>query len=420
MRRRVMYVRLFAIALSALAISCSTNQVTLNDDTLPSSKAEEVYAAMIERSLVSLGNTERFVKAVEKARRGDPVVIAFIGGSITQGYSAKPEGSYAAGFVEAFKAAYAPEGGKNVSYVNGGMGGTPSTVGMVRYKREILDKASSPPDIVVVEFAVNDGDDPTGGASYESLVRGILLEPQAPAVILLFSVFRSHWNLQERLATVGEAYSLPMVSIRDAVVPELETGRISHDEFFRDQYHPSEYGFKIMADCLSHFAAKAVSSPRIGAEAALPEKAVIGAQFVGIRMIDRADPPEGGSVDAGAFSGSDMLLSKYGYGLSAKPTFPNNWHREGQGDAPFVLSLECKNLVVLYKKSADPAFGSAELFVDGVMKGRLASFDQAGWNNPWTFVAIDEAESKPRRVEIKMAPGDEAKKFTILAFGATR
>ncbi len=416
MKRRGMYVRLLAIAMSALVAACSSNQGPVAESA---PQAKGIYETMIARSLISIGNTERFMRAVGKARAGEPVVIGFIGGSITQGYSAKPEGSYAAGFVEAFKAAYAPQGGKNVSYVNGGMGGTPSTVGMVRYKRDVLDKAASPPDIVVVEFAVNDGDDPTGGASYESLVRGILLEPQAPAVILLFSVFRSHWNLQERFIPVGEAYALPMVSIRDAVVPELEAGRMGHDEFFRDQYHPSEYGFKIMADCLSHYAAMAAAAPRAGADAPLPEKPVIGAQFVGIGMVDRANPPKGGSIDAGSFSGADMILSKYGFGLSAKPSFPDNWHREGEGEGAFVMELECRNLVVLYKKSADPSFGAAEVFVDGVNRGRLSGFDQAGWNNPWTFVALNEAESKPRRVEIKMAPGDEGRKFTILAFGAT-
>ena len=50
----------------------------------------ERYEKMIERSLLSLGNTLRLKRAIEKAKRGEEVTIAYIGGSITQGAGAKP------------------------------------------------------------------------------------------------------------------------------------------------------------------------------------------------------------------------------------------------------------------------------------------------------------------------------------------
>ena len=45
---------------------------------------------MIERSLMNLGNTYRIRKAIEKARAGKEVTLAYIGGSITQGAGATP------------------------------------------------------------------------------------------------------------------------------------------------------------------------------------------------------------------------------------------------------------------------------------------------------------------------------------------
>lgn len=45
----------------------------------------ERYCTMIERSLMNLGNTYRIRKAIEKARAGKEVTLAYIGGSITQG-----------------------------------------------------------------------------------------------------------------------------------------------------------------------------------------------------------------------------------------------------------------------------------------------------------------------------------------------
>ena len=100
------------------------------------------------------------------------------------------------------------------------MGGTPSELGMIRFDRDVL-RDGQQPDIVVIEFAVNDEGDETKGDCYESLVRKVLNLPWKPAVILLFSVFANDWNLQDRLSPVGKLYDLPMVSVLDAVSPQF-------------------------------------------------------------------------------------------------------------------------------------------------------------------------------------------------------
>lgn len=107
---------------------------------------------------------------------------------------------------------------------------------MIRFDRDVL-REEERPDIVVIEFAVNDEGDETKGVCYESLVRKVLKLPWKPAVVLLFSVFANDWNLQERLRPVGDLYDLPMVSIRDAVTPQFSLkcgeGRIlSKNQFF--------------------------------------------------------------------------------------------------------------------------------------------------------------------------------------------
>lgn len=107
---------------------------------------------------------------------------------------------------------------------------------MIRFDRDVLREGERP-DIVVIEFAVNDEGDETKGVCYESLVRKVLKLPWKPAVVLLFSVFANDWNLQERLRPVGDLYDLPMVSILNAVTPQFSLkcgeGRIlSKNQFF--------------------------------------------------------------------------------------------------------------------------------------------------------------------------------------------
>ena len=113
------------------------------------------------------------------------------------------------------------------------------------------------PDIVIVEFAVNDEGDETKGICYESLCLKILSGKNKPAVILLFAVFMNDWNLQDRLSPVGKHYNLPMVSVKDAVVEQFglmkaEGNIISKRQFFYDIYHPTNDGHRVMADCLGY------------------------------------------------------------------------------------------------------------------------------------------------------------------------
>ena len=66
------------------------------------------YQEMIKRSLVQTGNNYRLKRVIEKAKRGEEVTIAFIGGSITQGAGAIPINtkSYAYQTWEKFKEAF--------------------------------------------------------------------------------------------------------------------------------------------------------------------------------------------------------------------------------------------------------------------------------------------------------------------------
>lgn len=72
-----------------------------------------------------------------------------------------------------------------MKFIKAGVGGTPSELGMIRFDRDVL-RDGQQPDIVVIEFAVNDEGDETEGDCYESLVRKVLNLPWKPAVILLF------------------------------------------------------------------------------------------------------------------------------------------------------------------------------------------------------------------------------------------
>jgi len=82
----------------------------------------QAYRDMIKKSLMSTGNNKRLKAAIERAKRGEPVTIAYIGGSITQGAGAVPIHShcYAYSSYDLFKQMFAPQDGSSIRLIKPG------------------------------------------------------------------------------------------------------------------------------------------------------------------------------------------------------------------------------------------------------------------------------------------------------------
>lgn len=383
------------------------------------------YQEMLERSLVQTGNNARLKKAIDKAKNGEDVTIAFIGGSITQGAGAVPIHTQCYAY-QTFKGLCALAGKgteENIHYIKAGVGGTPSELGMLRYDRDVLRDGAVTPDIVVVEFAVNDEGDETKGECYDSLVRRILASPNKPAVILLFAVFANDWNLQERLSVVGETYRLPMVSTRDTVVEQFykKSGQgrvVTKSQFFYDCYHPTNIGHKIMADGLLKLM-KAVDESLMDTDDLnlASVKAPLGDAFENVRLLDRSQNPAAAQITCGDFAETDEELQGVEMDLNLTPTreFPYNWMHT-QGTKPFEMDICCTGLLLISKDSGASDAGCAEVYVDGE---RVLTADPRinGWTHCNPQICFRGREKKNYHVEVRMQAGDEQKAFTILGFG---
>ena len=385
----------------------------------------EAYRKMIAGSLVSTGNNYRLKKVIEKCKRGEDVTIAYIGGSITQGAGGKPINTmcYAYRSYAAFCEMFSPCGGDNVHYVKAGVGGTPSELGMVRYDRDVTNDGEIEPDLVVVEFAVNDEGDETKGVSFESLVMKILQAKQAPAVLLNFAVFMNDWNLQDRLQPIGERYELPMVSVKDAVVPQFETNEvITKRQFFYDIYHPTNDGHRIMADCIAYLFDAVDKEEMATEDISLNKEPVYGIQFKDLVRFDRKNADEYAEISQTGYDACDTEIQyvERDMDLNGSPEFSDNWMNDGSvSGAEFKMNLTCKNLVAVIKDSGSSEFGTADIYVDGKVVKSINPLDN-GWAHCNPQILIDESESGEHEVIFRMKQGDEGKKFTILGFGVTK
>ncbi len=388
----------------------------------------ERYREMIERSLVQTGNLYRVQKAIEKAKRGEEVVVAYLGGSITQGAGAKPINTecYAYRSYLAFKKRFGKGAGENVRFIKAGAGGTCSELGLTRYDLDVLRHGSVVPDIVFLEYAVNDAGDETDGVCYESLVRMAMDGPGNPAVILLFAVFMDDFNLQERMIPIGKRCQTPMISLKNAVTPQFseETPVITKRQYFYDLFHPSNDGHRIMADCIDYFWEQAEKAAPETAEAVLDETPAVGDKFRKLLAFDRSTYTKHAAVKSlqeGVFTEKDYMLQyvEKDADAQASPEFPENWAKvQGSTGEAFRMKLLCKDLLLVYKDSGDAIFGKAEVFVDGVLT-RTIDPREVGWNHCTAYIVYESDAAAEHEVVISMKSEDTEKCFTILGFGYT-
>ena len=313
--------------------------------------------------------------------------------------------------------------GTTFTEINSGIGGTASDYGLLRLQRDVI---AHEPDIVFLEYAVNDAGDETNGVCFESLVRMAMDGPGHPAVILLFSVFMDDFNLQERMIPVGKRCQTAMISLKNAVTPQFseESPVITKRQYFYDLFHPSNDGHRIMADCIDYFWEQAAKASKEEADAVIDSAPAIGEKYRNLRTFDRsnyASHPVVKSLSEGVFSDKDTVLQYVEKDDNPQATaeFPENWGKAANrtGEA-FRMKLCCKDLLLVYKDSGDVSFGKAKVAVDGNVT-RVIDPLEVGWNHCTAYVVYESDTAAEHEIEISMEEGEEEKAFTILGFGYT-
>lgn len=192
-----------------------------------------------KKGIVNRGNLYRIRKALDRASEGQGLTVSFIGGSITQGSLAStPESCYAHRVFQWFSERYA-----HVKYVNAGIGGTTSQFAVARAGEDVLRYS---PDIVFVEFSVNDDCTAHFQETYEGLVRKIL--SSGAAVILIHNIcYDTGFSAEDVHLAVGKHYQLPCISVKPVLYAAVTRGDIPVRQITPDDLHPNDEGHRLLA-----------------------------------------------------------------------------------------------------------------------------------------------------------------------------
>ncbi len=363
---------------------------------------DEIYDLMVQRSLMTTGDMTRMANVLKKAQNGEEITVAYLGGSITYGMTVapnEPEKCWAYRSTEWLREQF-PDA--TVNYVNAGMSGTPSILGNARLERDVL---AYDPDIVFVEFAVNDGNSSEYQVAYDSLVRTLLTQDKDIAVVLLFTVIESGHTCQEYMSKVGKQYGLPMISEPNSLGVEFADGRMAWSDYSDDQSHPNEAGHKIVTDFVTNYYENVIPyiDENVGEVSKELPDPVYSKRYMNMHYVDNQQ------ITAEL---ENMTAT------SQHSDFQHGWSYKGEEDASMTFTITCSALEMIYKANDSKMFADAEIYIDGEKTCTVSSNQSDGWNNPVTQMIIDNDESAEHTVKI-LVPGGSKHYFEVLGFAYT-
>ena len=192
-----------------------------------------------------------------KLKAGDETAVAYFGGSITAapGYRVKTF----AWFKETFSAAKLVE-------VNAAIGGTGSDLGAFRCANDVIAKK---PDVVFVEFSLNDGhpSNEFRKATVEGIVRQLWASPSQPEIVFLYTTSRMLNHPRVSYPAVAKHYGIPEIDLQPAMVDHVSRAKFAApteaqraDKKFDwsapgqwlmgDAVHPNDLGHSIYAETI--------------------------------------------------------------------------------------------------------------------------------------------------------------------------
>ncbi len=317
--------------------------------------ASSQYIDFYKSSIKHFGNTYRLDRKLAAAENGESLTVAYLGGSITEGKN------YTSPFSNYLKTTFAKGSFKEV---NAGLSGTSSVVGLVRSEKEIV---SQNPDIVFLEFSVNDHEDIMYKKCFESCIKKFLDLPNEPAVIVLITRAKGGFSSQSQMYPIGKNFDIPVISMDDALSKAFSSGFLGTGDYYTDEYHPHQKGGQLIADCLGYYFRQAMKSENRSESYTLPSKAVYGMEYADCVNVN---PKELNSFNAGSWT------SGSGYGSSSALNYSYNLN----GGSPMTFKTKGKGLIIVFKANSS-GMGSINVTVNGKTT-KINGNKQYTWGGP--------------------------------------
>ena len=347
----------------------------------------------LEMSRLNEGNMTRLAKLAKKLEAGEEVTVAYLGGSITQGSSAGDNLCYARLTTNWFEQTY-PDA--TINYVRAGIGATGSYIGVHRADTDVL---AYNPDIVFIDFSVNDTVENTerNKDSYDSLLRKIWSWESAPAIVCIGMTMEDGTSFQDYHCEIARKYDVPYISYKNVILDVIDKGIIEWKDISDDDIHPNVEGHSVLSALLTGYLEYAFANgDPDGAESDFSaESADVFKNATLLRPSNTEPEMAGFTLDENNFG------NMYGY-----------WTvRSGSGDfgvAYLEFEGEAQNIGVLFGKLVGRG-AKFEVKIDGETVKTVDGTFPDGWGNYVECVELPRFDQVGKHtVEIVPVNGDGA------------
>ena len=286
----------------------------------------------------------KFTEIVDDPFAGDDEInVVFLGGSITCGEKAADAANngYAGLTSKWLKETYGKN--KTVNCYNAGISGTPSNYGLLRLNRDVISRN---PDLVFVEFAVNDGNRDSR-FDMESIVRSLAACDTNPYIVFLYTTNKTYATDPVYHKQVAELYNIPQISLKDALQTHLSGQDAKEAGYFADEVHPTEEGHKFYFETIRDALAtgRYFVRPTVGETKLVAASGPINTTFL--------DPTnEAVKKSSGWESGSK----------NGRPYVSTIWEEE-------TLEFEFDGSILAVEHALNAGSGQYQVYVDGALIG---------------------------------------------------
>ena len=410
--------RIFAAALGAALLLCActpadpaTTPSGEPDPTDPSAPTyqqldytsipvnhADVNAAGLEASYLNQGNLARLAKVIEKAEKGEKVVIAALGGSITEGMSAsRPALRYSSQVLKWFRDTY-PNG--TFELANAGIGSTGSIIGGGRMQEDVLQYE---PDLIIIEFACNDGVSALETESYEGVIHRALTAKNNPAVMLVYFCRNDGGSSQLVEIPVGLKYDLPMISYANWFKQAKKDDIVVWEDISPDIVHPNDRGHAIAAALITH-RLELVRANLDKIDKTEPAVPATESRFLNQMLKNSKNYTP---ISTGSFVPAEKQYYTFN-------SLSNGWTAEAGNTEPLVFETESKVVTLVFKRQVMSPGAKLRVIVDGK---EVMVIDSNGGAAEYADLRtiINRQETTKVRVELRLSEDSPTNsKFLLL------
>jgi lysophospholipase L1-like esterase len=360
--------------------------------------AFQILVLLFGFAVAALGASPSFADFDRRAQAGDRLNVVFFGASLTWGANASDPllTSYRARVAQRLEGRY-PQA--HFTFWDAAIGGTNSQLGAFRLERDVLRHQ---PDLVFLDFTANDGINeaaPETLASYEALVRRIIVDGHAPVMEMIFpfgwDVKGADFEKMKRRTAHLEIAKAYHAAVGDAValaVERLQGGQTTMEKIWPyDLVHPGDAGYELFADAAWSGYESAVKD---GLVCAAPEKMLYDDTYLHVarvRLSTLGGLPAGWKIGRPNLTSAyfDMLMSRW---LDDEVVASNRTEAGGKKSAESQqaapLELKFRGAMVLLFGEGTPQSGKYRAYLDSKLverpagKETVTEFDAAGIAGP--------------------------------------